>query len=283
MLMADLKFTTFAVANEIDLNKIADACGIKKRYAWEEPLLLQGDVLDQVMVEGLPVSARVFVFSFGSIVLINLNQPQTERFIRYLASLFPAIDPEKYKVYQEEYALHVAEGANKASETALRLTDRYVQVPVLQPFHPDLIAVVLAKSAALERIEFQLGKILDALESEIDRLEKGRLRIGNKELAQTTARIVRHEYNTLAYIMILDKPDITWASSEAAVFYDQLAAFFELDARHEVIKSKTEILKGIMDGFTTISQSIRGLFVEWVIVLLIVFEVVLMVYEMFFK
>ena len=54
MLMADLKFTTFAVANEIDLNKIADACGIKKRYAWEEPLLLQGDVLDQVMVEGLP-------------------------------------------------------------------------------------------------------------------------------------------------------------------------------------------------------------------------------------
>lgn len=96
-----------------------------------------------------------------------------------------------------------------------------------------------------------------------------------------TSKIVRHEYNTIAYIMILDKPDITWINSEASVFYDSMAEFFELNDRYEVIKSKTEILKSIIDGLGTISRSISGLFVEWVIVILIVVEVLLMVLDLF--
>lgn len=148
-------------------------------------------------------------------------------------------------------------------------------VPEYEDFYPVLISTVLAKSVALEKTEEQLGNILDKLENMIDRLEKGKLRIGNKELARTTAKIVRHEYNTIAYIMILDKPDITWTSSDAGEFYDQMLDFFELKDRYTILKNKTEILYNIMDGFSNISHSIRGLFVEWIIVLLIVFEIVL--------
>ena len=151
----------------------------------------------------------------------------------------------------------------------------------MELFYPELISIVIAKSVALERIEMQLGRILDDLESKIDNLEKGKLNIGNKELARITSRIVRHEYNTIAYIMILDKPDITWVNSEAAYFYEQMSEFFELNDRYEIIKNKTEILKNIIDGFSSISHSIRGLFVEWVIVILIVIEVILMVFDLF--
>ena len=141
--------------------------------------------------------------------------------------------------------------------------------------------MIIAKSVALERIEEKLGKILDDLEFKIDSLEKGRLGIGNRELARTTSRIVRHEYNTIAYVMILDKPDITWTNSEAAAFYEGMSEFFELNDRYEVIRSKTEILRNIIEGLSSISHSIRGLFVEWVIVVLIVFEVVLMILDLF--
>jgi uncharacterized Rmd1/YagE family protein len=108
------------------------------------------------------------------------------------------------------------------------------------------------------RIEVQLEPILDTIESKLDRLEKGRLGLGNRELARTIARVVRHEYNTIAYIMILDKPDITWTSSDAADFYEKMADFFELTDRYEVIKHKTAILERILDGFMSISHSIRG-------------------------
>ncbi|NLD46791.1 MAG: RMD1 family protein, partial [Clostridiaceae bacterium] len=152
--------------------------------------------------------------------------------------------------------------------------------PEFQNFFPELISTVVAKSVALEKTEEQLGKILVTLETMVDKLEKGKLNISNKEIAKTTSKIVRHEYNTIAYIMILDKPDITWSNSDAELLYNQMSDFFELNDRYVILKEKTNILNSIIEGFSSISHSIRGLFVEWVIVILILVEVFLMVADL---
>lgn len=91
---------------------------------------------------------------------------------------------------------------------------------------------------------------------------------------------MRHEYNTIAYIMILDKPEITWTNSEAAKFYDEMAKFFELRDRYQILKQKTDVLNIIIGHFSSISHSLRGLFVEWFIVILILVELVVMVVEL---
>ncbi|MDM5326614.1 RMD1 family protein [Neobacillus sp. CF12] len=268
--MRDLTFKAFAITNEIDLNKIAVHCGIPKKFTWEEPLILRGDILKSILLRNVDETQMVLIFSFGSIVFINHTSPnEITTLLNYLYSFEQDIDVNSAARYSDDYSLHV-----KETET-IELTDEYVVVPEYESYYPELISTVLAKSVALEKTEEQLGQINDKLETMIDRLEKGKLRIGNKELARTTAKIIRHEYNTLAYIMILDKPDITWTSSTAGEFYDRMLEFFELNDRYKILKSKTEILYNIMDGFSTISHSIRGLFVEWIIVILILFEIVL--------
>lgn len=268
--MRDLTFKAFAITNEIDLNKIAVHCGIPKKFTWEEPLILRGEILKSILYKDVDDSQMVLVFSFGSIVFINHSTPnEITALLNYLHSFEPDIEVKNADRYSDDYNLHIKE------TESIELTDEYVVVPEYEDYYPELISTVLAKSVALEKTEEQLGQINDKLETMIDRLEKGKLRIGNKELARTTAKIIRHEYNTLAYIMILDKPDITWTSSSAGEFYDRMLEFFELNDRYKILKSKTEILYNIMDGFSTISHSIRGLFVEWIIVILILFEIVL--------
>jgi required for meiotic nuclear division protein 1 len=268
--MRDLTFKAFAITNEIDLNKIAVHCGIPKKFTWEEPLILRGEILKSILYKDVDDSQMVLVFSFGSIVFINHSTPnEITALLNYLQSFEPEIEVKDADRYSDDYSLHIKE------TESIELTDEYVVVPEYEDYYPELISTVLAKSVALEKTEEQLGQINDKLETMIDRLEKGKLRIGNKELARTTAKIIRHEYNTLAYIMILDKPDITWTSSSAGEFYDRMLEFFELNDRYKILKSKTEILYNIMDGFSTISHSIRGLFVEWIIVILILFEIVL--------
>lgn len=268
--MRDLTFKAFAITNEIDLNKIAVHCGIPKKFTWEEPLILRGEILKSIIYKDVDASQMVLVFSFGSIVFINHTTPnEITALLNYLHSFEPDIEVKNADRYSDDYSLHIKE------TESIELTDEYVVVPEYESYYPELISTVLAKSVALEKTEEQLGQINDKLETMIDRLEKGKLRIGNKELARTTAKIIRHEYNTLAYIMILDKPDITWTSSSAGEFYDRMLEFFELNDRYKILKSKTEILYNIMDGFSTISHSIRGLFVEWIIVILILFEIVL--------
>ncbi|XEC97374.1 RMD1 family protein [Paenibacillus tarimensis] len=272
--MTAITFKAFAITNEIDLNKIAIHCGIPKKYTWEQPLIMKDDILTSILRKNVDESQKVLVFSFGSIVFINHSHADEIRsFMNFVHSFEPDIEIHNADRYSDDYSLHISENES------IELTDEYVMVPEYETFYPELISTVLAKSVALEKTEEQLGKIHDKLETMIDRLEKGKLRIGNKELARTTAKIVRHEYNTLAYIMILDKPDITWTSSTASEFYDRMLDFFELNDRYKILKSKTDILYHIMEGFSTISHSIRGLFVEWIIVILIVIEVILTVLE----
>ncbi|MGO4109004.1 RMD1 family protein [Paenibacillus sp. YAF4_2] len=272
--MKEVTFKAYAITNEIDLNQIAIHCGIPKKYTWEQPLILRGDILASILDHQVDDSQQVLVFSFGSLVFVNNSRPKDiQSFMKYIQSFEPDIDITNADRYTDDYRLHYGE-----IET-MELTDEYVEVPEYEVFYPELIATVLAKSVALEKIEEQLGKIHDKLENMIERLEKGRLRIGNKELARTTAIILRYEYNTLGYIMILDKPDITWSISHAGEFYDKMLEFFELNDRYKILKSKTDLLHHIMEGFSTISHSIRGLFVEWIIVILIVIEVVLTVLQ----
>lgn len=274
LFMNPITFKAFAITNEINLNKIAIACGIPKKFTWEEPLILKGDILQKILKTNVSEPEQVLVFSFGSIVFINIeNEAKMRNFFTYIQTFEPEIELSQVNRYTDDYSLHFGE------KEKTQLTDEYVVVPESEDFYPELISTVLAKSVALEKTEEQLEKIHDKLETMIDRLEKGKLRIGNKELARTMAKIIRHEYNTISYIMILDKPDITWTSSTANDFHENMIEFFELNDRYKILKDKTEILYNIMGGFSDISHSIRGLFVEWVIVLLILFEIVLTLIE----
>jgi required for meiotic nuclear division protein 1 len=250
--MKVITFKAYSITNEINLNKIAIHCGIPKKFTWEQPLILKSDTFKKIINNNVDESQSVLIFSFGSIVFINFPYSnEIEVFLNFINSFETDIDLKNADKYTDDYSLHIEE------TESVHLTDEYVVATEYESFYPEVISTVLAKSVALEKTEEQLGKILDKLETVIDRLEKGKLRIGNKEIARTTAKIVRHEYNTLAYIMILDKPDITWTSSDAGEFYDQMADFFELNDRYKIIKSKTETLFNIMEGFSTISHSIR--------------------------
>ena len=98
------------------------------------------------------------------------------------------------------------------------------------------------------------------------------MRVGNRELARATAQVTRHQYNTISYIMILDKPDITWSNSDVSLLRKDVGLFFGIERQIHYPTKKADIMNNIIGGFSSISHSIRGLFVEWVIVLLIVWR-----------
>lgn len=272
--MISFQFKAYSVTNEIDLNKIATQCGISKKYTWEEPLVLQDKILEKILGLTIAENQKIMLFSFGSVVFIDLLQETYPTFMEYLKQFKPEVKMGGWDYYQDDYALHIA-------DEEIMLTDKYAVVKEFQPFYSEMVAIVLAKSVALERVEEHLVQILDSLESLIERLEKGKLQIGDKKLAIATAKVARHEYNSISYIMILDKPDITWENSVAGDFYEKMSVFFELNDRYQIIKSKTEVLNNILTGFSSISHSLRGLWVELIILLLIVVEVVLMFAELF--
>ena len=274
--MAIVKLKAYDVAQEMDLNALATAFEIKKKFTWEEPLCVYGRRLAEMAGPVSGEDARMaFLFSFGAMVLMNMTREESQRFVDAMRG-YPVAKAWKYpSPHFEQFQI-----AQDDQGEEITFTDALVRVPDMPAYYPELAATVLAKSVAMERVEQRIDSILDRVEPIVEQLERGKLSISNKQRATIAAEIARYQYATLSNIMVLDKPDITWSRGEAEAFYNQMGEFFELTDRYEVLKAKGDAVEKITNSIASMNDHSRSMFVEWLILALILVEVVLMVLEL---
>ena len=269
-------FTAYAFAGELDLNRLGPHLGISRKLRWEEPLLL-----NPISME--PVTARpsdqheplAYLYFFGSVVFLDCPHDVIRTFFRYMAKIndiFADLPPLKY---QDDYSLRIEENG------ALAITNDYAVLSHYFPAFVDIIAFVIAKSVALERIEEQVDTVLDEMEGMIELLDKGKLNIPDKKFAKLASTILNFRYSSLVSIMVLDKPDITWDNPEADRLYQTMASLFELDLRYQQIKHKADTLMDTTEVISTLSHATRASRLEIIIIVLIAIEIVIYLFEMF--
>lgn len=267
-------FIALALVNEINLNKIANHFGIKKKLKWEDPLILGTNQLSGILQ--VPDKKSVYIFSFGSLVFINCQHHEITDILKYLKRIDAGLNINSPFTYQDDYKLEI----NPEAEPAINYDD--MVIPELKDYHMEILATVLAKSVALERIEYAINLLLDEIESKIDWMEKGHLNISDRSLSKISSQVLRFKYNTISYLMLLDKPDITWVSEETQEFFSQLSQLFELDDRYESIRHKSETLLDITEVLSNLTHARRGTHLEWMIIILISIEILLSLLEKFF-
>ncbi|HBM80166.1 MAG: RMD1 family protein [Clostridiales bacterium] len=273
MQLLDLKSTV--VSNEINLNQIAAHFGINKKFKWEEPLLLNEKNLKGVILQ--PEKKYVYLFHFGSIVFVNLTFHEMQDVVDYIKRIDKNISNTVPFTYQENFKLEIDDQLKPEDDKELAYEINYNSVTInrVYDYIPDIISTVIAKSVALEKIEHDIDTLMDEVEKLIEFLDKGRFDLNDKQLAKMSGKILRFKYNTLSYIMLFDKPTVTWQNEQAEDLFEQLSVLFELKDRYENIKGKTEVLLDITEVFTGLTHSRRGTKLELAVIVLIAVELVL--------
>ncbi|MDK2823669.1 MAG: required for meiotic nuclear division protein 1 [Clostridia bacterium] len=264
-------FTAFVVAKEINLNIIAQHFGMNKKYRWEEPLVLKEKNLAGIINDWS--HKFVYIFYFGSLVFINFAHHETMDVIKYLQKLEKNINSTSLLTFRDDFKLIIKQGVEPSVNFFNMVAESF------KDYHLEIISIILAKSVALEKIENDIDKLFDDIENIVDLLDKGRFNISDRRLAKTSAMILRYKFNSISYIMLLDKPDITWVKVEAGNLYTELSQLFELEERYEVIHQKSETLMDITQAFTGLTHATRGTRLEWMIIILIALEIVLSLLE----
>ncbi len=270
--MTSHQFTAYALSGELDLNRLGSHLGIARKYRWEEPMLLDPLTLRLLSPER-GEEQQVYLYYFGAVVFLNCSDTVIRDFSREMAKItdtfkgFPSIKS------QDHYSLRSEEGGTPAS------TNDYAVMPRHDRAFMDIVAFVIAKSVALERIEEQVDTVLDEMEALIALLQQGKLGIPDRRLAQLASKILNFKYRSIAYIMVLDKPDITWEDLEADRLYLTMANLFELSQRYHEIKHKSDTLMDITGVFSDLSHARRASRLEWIIIILIFIEIVIYLFE----
>ena len=269
--METIQVRAFSLGSEIPLEAVARHFGIARRSRWEDFLSLAGDNLSGILQD--PSSKWVHLFPFGCIVTFGMGHHEVTDLVAYLRRIEPRLqDPQE--PYLDECQLAI--GSEK-----LEIGDDRIGVPVMNPWTSGILSTVLSKSVALERVEVEIAGLIDEAEPVVQNLASGTITPSDAKISRLAGRILSFRIDTVAYIQLLDKPDAAWDNLEAEEMYGRLAQFFELNDRYDKIQAKSGILMELTEVVTTYAHHHRGMRLEWAIILLIVFEIMISLFQIF--
>lgn len=266
------RFSAFALHGELDLNRLASRFSIDRKYRWEEPMRLNPVTFTPSAVGD---AVWVYLYYFGGMVFLNCSDDVMARCIEGLKQHVEQLREAPQLPFRDDYQLVIDPSVEPS------ITNERAVMPQFKQELLEIICFVIAKSVALERIEERVDTVFDEVGVMISRLGQGVLELPDKKLAKLTSSVLDFKYTSIAHIMVLDKPEITWDNEEADRFYLTISNLFELRPRYQEIKHRAETLLDVTDVFSNLSHARRSARLEWIIIILIAFEIVMALWQKF--
>lgn len=146
----------------------------------------------------------------------------------------------------------------------------------------QIVADVLAKSVVLAHYEEAIAEVFDAIEPLAEDLTKsGSSRRSSKELLRHIGGTLVIQTRTVWRVEVTDKPEILWERPDLELLYTRLVDEYELQERHLALERKLQLISRTASTALELLHNKRSLRVEWYIVLLILVDIVLSLYEKF--
>ena len=259
------------------------------RRALTARALLLGERLDTVVlaaertdvVNTAPLAFRVgegfiVLFRYGVAVLIGLSPAEEHETLRNLQRR--VIAPFD-KIEDETAAIEVSDTHDDQIPPG-----GPIQVKDLSPQRLAVIADALAKNVALTRDEREVSRVFEVIEPlSADLAKRGRTPVGRKNMLRLIGRALLVRHRVTGRVEVEEKPDVLWDRWDLERLHARLADEYELKERAAILARKLEVVAETARAFTDLIDASRSLRLEVMIVLLIVVEVMITVYDLFFK
>ena len=144
----------------------------------------------------------------------------------------------------------------------------------------QLLAEAMAKAALLSFYERRVAADFDRVEPLAqDLADDGRFSAGARDLLRTVGSMLLSEHRLTGRAEVMDKPDLLWENPSLEGLYARLEGEFELRERALALERKLATLSKTAETLVEAVRHKHSLRVEWYIVLLIVIEIALSLYD----
>ncbi len=210
---------------------------------------------------------------FGVVVLIELDEVEEANFIHDLSRFVhkPFSSPE-----WEETEVLVKFDLPERIDSSGSLFIREASCERLQ-----VVALILAKSVVLAHYEKQVTEVFTRIEHLAENLTIGYIPSKDKDLLREIGNVLSIQAWTVGRVEVTEKPELTWDDPELDRLYERLAYEYELRDRDLALNRKLELISNTAETFLELLHSRQSIRVEWYIVILILVEVVLIIYEIY--
>lgn len=227
----------------------------KDQVSAKDPLLLEfGD------------RKYVTVFKYGALVFWNMSEGEQSKFVRSIRNFLVDPLPEEFE-----------EDANvKVSGKSVQVDSNMIQLNLFGMPQLQLVSVILARSVILDFFEQRADALLAKFSTILAHFtQTGRAGMRASTLLRLVGEAMLIKNNAVSQMALLDKPDFTWEDSDLDELYSELDDEYEISDRYEILTKKIEAL--FKDGEFVMGyiEGRQNLFLEYMIVMLFVLDIVL--------
>jgi uncharacterized Rmd1/YagE family protein len=220
----------------------------------------------------LPVTVSVgatgcaMLFRSGAVVFFGVDPLAQERFI---ADLEPRLQSRYENPESESARIQIGQG-DAVQPDALTLKESSVE-------RLQVVAEILAKSVVLARNEQEIGAVFLSIEPLAQQMKKSprRLPWKQRDLVRYIGEAMYVEHQLVDRAEVLEKPELLWDRGDLDRLYARLEDEYEIRERHAVLESKLSLVSNAARTMLELNQARRSLNVEYYIVGLILFEIIL--------
>ncbi len=227
------------------------------------------------LVYELAENGYCLFYNFGSVVFFNVDETVQKTTLERIKEFLPS---SAEPVTSDEFLLEVER------KTKTEVFFEKVVVDKLTREKIKLIALVLAQSTALEYFENKVEEILNQLGEITSQLGKAKkLSVPEKKIRRFIGQTMATKQNLIATLYLLEKPEETWESKTLDDLHQEATLMFELRDRFRTVDYKLKMIQDNLEVLANFATNRQHLLLEWAIVGLIVFEVILILSQMFLQ
>ncbi|HEY7459430.1 MAG TPA: RMD1 family protein [Xanthobacteraceae bacterium] len=246
--------------------------------------LLVGDRIDTATLETgdalstTPLAFRAgakgiaVVFRYGVVVFVNM-EPREEK--EYLRSLRGRISGPLKSRDDETATVEVAAEDQIPPGGPIGVKEMSIERLLL-------VAYALADSVVLAHDEREVAAVFERIEPFARELgEEGRVSAKRSDVLRVIGNALLVQHRVSGRVAVGEDPDVLWDRVDLERLYSRLKDEYELAERVEGLNNKLTVIAETARALAELMDSARGLRLELMIVLLIVFEIGITLWQMF--
>lgn len=260
--MTRYQLQCFATLENISLKPFYLHFEKQKKHHWRDFMRLTPRELERFFPQC--EEKFVYLYPFGCIVFVNFSSKERETLLDALSMVTHKKIVFNTHTLSESYAIEIAPALSHPTPM-----NHTLLTPLYRPHMLDLIAQIMSKSVAMDRIEHRVDTLLIECQEVLNHMKLSCFTLDERKIYRLSGEILELKFTALSTIRLLEKPAITWKRDALDTLYSDLEKQFEIRSRYEILHNKYEALHNIVKNFTSLSQESHSSKLIWIVILLI--------------
>lgn len=260
--MHNMRCFAYSFSRSFELSKLLDF--LRSRYQvtqYEEAIHVHSSVVRSSEEEG-----DIFIFPYGALVSWGLNEVEEKKLCKeleeFLSERLGAIDDDLYSY---------GYGA------AASIKEDHIVLPKNDVLNKLACSFALAQSVKLGGFEETIQNIFEKTKDLPERMaKKGSIHLSRTQIRKLMGRIFVDRTSINLHLELLDAPSFFWNNTDLEPLHEMINEYLEQRQRMTVLNQRLAVLQELLDMLATELNNQHSSKLEWIIIILIAIEVVLM-------